>query len=141
MIFCDASVLVAAEDADDADHEHALALLRSGEVIATLDLALYEVSNVAAARWHDEGAARRLRERIWAIAEDGELVRVDRALIEEAARLAIQSRLSVYDAAYVAGATRLAAPLASCDRRDLVGAGHARLPGDLLATEEDEGSE
>lgn len=136
MIFCDASVLLAAEDVDDADHEDALALLRSGQVLATLDLALYEVANVAALRWRDPNAAGRLRERVWAIADYGELVRADRSLIEDATRLAIEHSLSVYDAAYLAGADRLTAPLASCDRRDLVGAGHARSPHALLPSGE-----
>jgi predicted nucleic acid-binding protein len=131
LIFCDASVLLAAEDVDDSDHEDALALLCSGQVLATLDLALYEVANVAAVRWRDPDAAVRLQERISAIADYGELVRADRSLIEDATRLATQHSLSVYDAAYLAGADRLTA-LASCDRRGLVGAGHARTPHDLL---------
>lgn len=132
MIFCDASVLLAAEDVDNSDHEDALALLRSGQVLATLDLALYEVANVAAVRWRDPDAAVRLRERISAIADYGELVRADRSLIEDATRLATQHSLSIYDAAYLAGADRLTAPLASCDRHGPVGAGHARSPHDLL---------
>ena len=53
MIFLDASVLLAAEDCEDANHRPAAALLRGG-ALATLELAAYEVTNVADAprsRW------------------------------------------------------------------------------------------
>lgn len=46
MIFLHASVLLAAEDSDDANHHAARALLRTG-AIGTIDLALYEVTNIA----------------------------------------------------------------------------------------------
>ena len=84
MIFVDASVLLAAENADDREHQAALALLRSGD-LATLELALYETTNVAIARWKDLDAADRLARRIWAVAELGTLVRVDRQLGSEVA--------------------------------------------------------
>jgi len=125
MIFLDASVLLAAEDTEDREHDSSLVLLRTG------DVALYETTNVAIARWQDPAAAARLRARIWTIAELGTLIRVDGSLSEEVARLAVESRLSAYDAAYVAGARRLGAVLASCGRRDLVNAGHAQLPSTL----------
>ena len=132
MIFLDASVLLAAEDLDDANHPAASALLRTG-ALGTLELAVYELTNVAEARWRDPQASGRLRERVWAIAELGALVRVDRALAERTAELARQYTLSAYDAAYVAGAERLGAPLASCDQRDLVSRGLAKLPHELLS--------
>jgi len=132
VIFLDASVLLAAEDADDDQHTAALTLLRSGG-LATLDLALYETTNVAIARWHDPAAAERLSERIWAIAELGALLRADKDLLDVTARLATDQSLSAYDAAYVAGARRLGLPLASCDERDLVSAGLAELPSVLTA--------
>lgn len=131
MIFLDASVLLAAEDLDDASQAASADLLRSGP-LATLDLALYEVANVAEVRWRDSGAGDRLRARVWAIAELGVIVRVDAALGQRAAELAREHELSVYDAAYVAGSERLGCPLASCDERDLVPRGLARLPRDLL---------
>jgi predicted nucleic acid-binding protein len=133
VIFLDASVLLAAEDADDGQHSGSLALLRSGDV-ATLDLALYETTNVAVARWNDPEAGLRLRERFWTIAELGTLVRLDRQLGEEVARLVAEHQLSAYDAAYVAGARRLDIVLASCDQRDLVGPGLAQLPTNLIST-------
>ncbi|HZE14770.1 MAG TPA: hypothetical protein VE197_03150 [Mycobacterium sp.] len=48
MIFVDASVLLAADDTDATQHQAATTLLRTG-ALATLDLALYEVTNVATA--------------------------------------------------------------------------------------------
>ena len=131
MTFLDASVLLAAEDLDDANHNASAALLKTG-ALSTLDLAIYEVTNVAELRWRDPTASIRLRERVWAIAELGILVRVDQPLAERAAQIARQHSLSAYDAAYVAGAERLGVPLASCDQRDLISRGLARAPADLL---------
>lgn len=132
MIFLDASVLLAAEDIDDGEHRASLQLLRSGD-LATLDLALYETTNVALVRWRDPDAAARLAKRVWAIAEFGTLVRVDRQLGDEVAKLAVERSLSAYDAGYVAGARKLGVTLASCDQRDLVQPGLARLPSSLIA--------
>jgi predicted nucleic acid-binding protein len=131
VIFLDASVLLAAEDADDREHHAALALLRSGD-LATLELALYETTNVAVVRWQDLGAAGRLAKRIWAIAEFGTLVRVDPQLGAEVAQLTCEHGLSAYDAGYVAAARRLGVTLASCDERDLVRPGLAELPSTLI---------
>lgn len=127
MIFLDASVLLAAEDRDDEQHETSATLLRSGD-LATIDLALYETTNVALTGWRDPAAAARLRERVWAIAELGTLTRIDHQLGEDIAQLASEHTLSSYDAAYVAAARRVGATLASCDRRDLVNPGFAALP-------------
>jgi len=126
-------VLLAAEDSDDPHQPAAAALLRTG-TLATLELAAYEVTNVADVRWRDAPAGHRLRARVWAIAEFGALVRVDRALAERAAELARAHSLSGYDAAYVAGAERIGAPLASCDERDLVSRGLAQLPHELISS-------
>lgn len=132
MIFLDASVLLAAEDTDDTHHDAAVALLRTGS-LATLDLALYETTNVAIVRWKDPEAAARLRKRIWLIAEFGALVRVDPELSEAIALLTQEKNLSSYDAGYVVAARRLGVPLASCDECDLVSAGLAQLPSSVLA--------
>jgi predicted nucleic acid-binding protein len=133
VIFLDASVLLAAEDIDDPNHPAAAALLTSG-ALGTLELAAYEVTDVAEVRWRDPQAGQRLRERVWAIAEFGALVRVDRALSERTAQLSRQHALSAYDAAYVAGAERIGASVASCDERDLVSRGLAQLPRELLGS-------
>jgi predicted nucleic acid-binding protein len=132
LTFLDASVLLSAEDLDDAHHDASAALLKTG-ALGTLDLAIYEITNVAERRWRDRAASLRLRERVWAIAELGILVRVDQPLAERAAEIARQHDLSAYDAAYVAGAERLGIPLASCDQRDLISRGLARAPADLLS--------
>jgi predicted nucleic acid-binding protein len=131
VIVLDASVLLAAEDADDVNHRAARGLLGSGRPLATVDLAGYEVNNVAEARWRDAIAGERLRERFWLLARYGTLVRIDRTLLDLAEKLMREHGLSAYDAAYLAAARQLDAPLVSCDERDLVGPGLAQLPGDV----------
>lgn len=131
MIFLDAGVLLAAEDSADPHHVPASRLLRTGSV-GTIDLALYETTNVAETRWHDPAASRRLQQRIWAIAELGTLVRIDQGLTDRISELVRAHDLSAYDAAYVAGAERVGAVLASCDERDLIGPGLARTPAQLV---------
>ena len=130
--FLDASVLLAAEDADDANHVAARLLLEGPDPLATLDLAFYEVTNVAIAAWNDASAARRLRSVIAAVADDGGLIRAEPALLEAAAQLALTHGISAYDAAYVAAAAAIRAQLVSCDVQDLVARGLARLPADAL---------
>lgn len=126
--FADASVLLSADDADDEQHDAARRLLTGAEPVATLDLAYYEVSNVAIRAWHDPDAARRLRGVVQALSEDGGLVRADEALAAEATAIAERHGLSVYDAAYVAGARAVGAQLVSCDIRDLVSRDLALTP-------------
>jgi predicted nucleic acid-binding protein len=133
LIFLDASVLLAAEDSDDSNHTAAAALLQTG-ALSTLELAAYELTNVAEVRWRDPRACSRLRERASAIAELGVLVRVDRELAERTAALSREHGISAYDAAYVAGAEQIGAPLASCVERDLVSRGLAMLPRELLGS-------
>lgn len=118
--FADASVLLAREDTEDDQHDAARRLLSDRVPLATLDLAFYEVSNVAVRAWRDVDAARRLRGLVEALADDGGLVRVDETLVAEATVIAEREGLSVYDAAYVAGAQAAGARLVSCDLRDLV---------------------
>jgi hypothetical protein len=60
---------------DDINHPDAVRLLGGSDSIATVDLAFYEVTNVAIVAWHDPDAARRLLELIEAVAGDGGLVR------------------------------------------------------------------
>ena len=130
----DASVLLAYEDLDDDDHAGAARLIEGAEAVSTLDLALYEVSNVAIRAWNDRAAARRLRDSISVLAGDGGIVRADAQLLEAASELAMASDLSVYDAAYVAAAAATGAELVSCDVRDLVSRGLARLPADAVGS-------
>jgi nuclear transport factor 2 (NTF2) superfamily protein len=93
-----------------------------------LDLAFYEVTNIAVRSWRDSGAAGRLRERIAAIGDDGGLIRADAALLTDAANIAVQHGISVYDAVYVAASLLTEARLVICDQRDLVSKGLACLP-------------
>lgn len=137
----DASVLLASEDADDDNHEDALWLLSSEQPLATLDLAFYEVTNVAVRAWRDRGAARRLGERVEALADDGGVVRADTLLLSSAAAIAEDEGISAYDAAYVAAARRVDSQLVSCDVRDLVSRGLAVRPGDLRAQQADDADE
>ena len=132
MWFLDASVMLAGEDADDEHHEAARRLLTGSTPLATLDLAFYEVANVAIRAWRDGGAAHRLRNLVDAIALDGGLTRVDAPLVAHATQLAVAHTLSAYDAAYVAGAAQASAPLVSCDVRDLAGRELARTPEQAL---------
>ncbi|MGO8863650.1 MAG: PIN domain-containing protein [Acidimicrobiales bacterium] len=128
----DASILLASEDPDDQHHGDSRRLLEGSDPLATLDLVFYEVTNVAVRSWHDHSAARRLRNRVTAVADDGGLVRADAPLLESAAGIADENGISVYDAAYVAAARALHSQLVSCDVRDLVSRGLALLPGDTV---------
>jgi predicted nucleic acid-binding protein len=124
----DASVLLASEDPDDEHHEDSHRLLAGGDPLATLDHAFYEVTNVAIRSWRDHAAARRLRSRVTAVADDAGLVRADAQLLEDAATIAAEHGISVYDAAYVAAAQAAHCQLVSCDVRDLVSRDLAILP-------------
>jgi predicted nucleic acid-binding protein len=126
----DASVLLAAEDPDDENHGDARRLLQADEPLGTLDLAYYEVTNVAICAWRDVAAANRLRARVEAVSDDGGLVRAEYGLLADAADVASEHGISVYDAAYVVAARTAGAQLVSCDKRDLVSRGLAVLPGD-----------
>ncbi len=126
-------MLLAAEDTDDEHCGDARWLLRGSDRLATLDLAFYEVTNVALRAWCDREAAARLRRRVAALADDGGLSRADCSLLSSAAAIAEEQGISVYDAAYVAAARRADCHLVSCDVRDLVSRGLALLPKDVRA--------
>lgn len=132
-LFLDASVILAAFDRDDALHKEARALLSDGSVtLATLDLARYEVTNVAIRGW---GAPKRvlpLLEAIERISNDGGVLLSTNTLLTRAAQLAEEHTLSTYDAAYVAAAFQTGGTLVSCDIRDLVGKGLASVPATPL---------
>ena len=137
----DASILLASEDPDDEHHRDARLLLAGDDPLASLDLAYYEVTNVAIRSWRDGAAAGRLRSRVAAVADDGGLVRADESLLEAAAGIADDYGISVYDAAYVAAARHSAGQLVSCDVRDLVSRGLAVLPGEALKPQPGRGAE
>jgi predicted nucleic acid-binding protein len=60
-------------------------------------------------------------------------VRADSSLLVTAQAIATDHGISVYDAAYVAAARGSQAELVSCDVRDLVSKGLARLPGQAVS--------
>ncbi len=72
----DASVVLAREDPEDTHRGDAGRLLDGGDALATLDLAFYEVTNVAVRSWRDRAAAHRLRARV-AHTSDAQLVSCD----------------------------------------------------------------
>jgi predicted nucleic acid-binding protein len=128
-LLLDASVLLSSFDSDDEQHEAARSLLADDSVsLATLDLARYEVTNVAVRAWREPGAIPRLLEVVELLGQDGGVLASTRSLLASAAELAERHAISVYDAAYVAAAAAGDRSLVSCDRRDLVSKGLATLP-------------
>jgi len=72
----DARILLASKDPDNEHHDDCRRLLTGGDPLATLELAFSEVTNVAVGSWRDQSAARRLRRRVAAVADDARLVRL-----------------------------------------------------------------
>jgi predicted nucleic acid-binding protein len=129
-LLLDASVILAAFDSDDELHALAQNLLTDPDVtLATLDLARYEVANVAVRAWRDPQRVAPLLEAIDRVSADGGVIPSTTALLAGAARVAEEHRISVYDAAYVAAAGQSGGTLVSCDTRDLVDKGLASSPG------------
>ncbi|HTR73262.1 MAG TPA: PIN domain-containing protein [Solirubrobacteraceae bacterium] len=136
VLLLDASVILAAFDTDDEQHEPALALLSDPEVsIATLDLARYEVANVAVRAWGERVRIAAMFEAIDRISADGGVTPSTNTLLTRAAEIADEHEISVYDAAYVAAANQAGGTLVSCDIRDLVGKGLADSPAGMLEQE------
>lgn len=131
-LLLDASAILAAFDSDDEMHEAAKAILANPEVtLATLDLARYEVANVAVRAWRDPAQVSPLLEAIDRISDDGGITASTTTLLARAAELAEQHTISVYDAAYVAAASQVGSALVSCDAKDLVDKGLAISPADI----------
>lgn len=128
-LLLDASVLLAAFDPEDGHHEAARALLEDAKTtLATLDLARYEVANVAVRAWQAPESVAPLLAAIERLADDGGVVVSTNTLLTSAADLAVRFEISVYDAAYAASAEEGGHRLVSCDERDLVSKGLAELP-------------
>lgn len=128
-LLLDASVLLAALDPEDDHHEPARALLKDGNVtLATLDLARYEVTNVAVRAWRKPETVATLLAVIEKLADDGGVLSSTGTLLARAAEIAEHHTISVYDAAYAAAADEGGHRLVSCDERDLVSKGLALLP-------------
>lgn len=128
-LLLDASVLLAAFDPDDEHHEPARDLLEDDAVaLATLDLARYEIANVAVRAWRAPDSVAPLLAVVERLADDGGVVPSTDALLTRAAEIAERHAISVYDAAYAAAADECGHRLVSCDQRDLVSKGLAALP-------------
>ena len=128
-LLLDASAILAAFDPDDRHHEAAAALLADDSVtLVTLDLARYEVANVAVRAWNAPEAVAPLLAAIERVADDGGVIASTNALLTRAVELAERHTISVYDAAYVAAVGEAERELVSCDARDLVSKGLAVLP-------------
>lgn len=129
-LLLDASAVLAAFDPDDRHHADARALLADDSVtLATLDLARYEVANVAVRAWRAPDVVSPLFAALDLIADDGGVVVSTSRLLTRAAELAEHHEISVYDAAYVVAVEEGDRSLVSCDERDLVSKGLAVLPG------------
>lgn len=131
-LLLDASVILAAFDSDEDQHRPALAILADpNATLATLDLARYEVANVAIRAWRDPARVSPLLEAIDRISDDGGVILSTAALLARAAQLAEEHTISVYDAAYVTAAAQIGGSLVSCDVRDLLSKGLASSPADI----------
>lgn len=128
-LLLDASVLLAAFDPEDHHHESARTLLEDEDTtLATLDLARYEVANVAVRAWRAPESVTPLLAAIERLADDGGVLLSTDTLLAKAAELAERHAISVYDAAYAAAAEEGGHLLVSCDERDLISKGLAERP-------------
>jgi predicted nucleic acid-binding protein len=128
-LLLDASVLLAAFDPEDDHHKPARALLEDEEAtLATLDLARYEVANVAVRAWRAPEAVAPLLAVVEKLADDGGVIASTGALLARAAEIAEHHTISVYDATYAAAASDAGHRLVSCDQRDLISKGLAVPP-------------
>ena len=133
-LLLDASVLLAAFDPEDDHHNASRAILGEPDAtLATLDLARYEVTNVAVRAWRAPEQVSALLEAIERIADDGGVLVSTAALLSRAAELAGEHTISVYDAAYVAISRQGERVLVSCDARDLLSKGLALSPAEARA--------
>jgi predicted nucleic acid-binding protein len=128
VLLLDASVWVAAKDADDRYFEASRSLVLDTKLpVTVLDLTFYEVANVVASRWRRLDLARELC-RMIDLRCDGRVVSVDVDLIDASISAAAEHGLSAYDAAYAAASHRAGWTLVSTDVRDLVSKGLAVAP-------------
>lgn len=129
MLLLDASVWVAAKDADDRHFDAARALVLDTELpVTALDLTFYEVANVVGSRWQRQDLARELCRTIQ-LRCDGRIAAVEVDLLDAALEMASEHGLTAYDAAYVAAAQRRGWTLVSTDIADLVSKDLAVTPG------------
>ncbi len=132
MLLLDSGVWVASIAPEEAFHTEAVALLESPQFdLAALDLTLYEVINVIAAKRGQPREAEQLGRLILDRCERV-MAKVDGELASSTAEVAVRHGLTAYDAAYVAAARRNGWTLVSTDFRDLVHKGLAVAPDAAL---------
>lgn len=108
-------------DPEDDHHESARNLLEDdAPTLATLDLARYEVTNVAVRAWRAPESVAPLLAAVERLADDGGVLASTGALLARAAEIAEHHTISVYDATYAAAASDTGHRLVSCDQRDLI---------------------
>jgi predicted nucleic acid-binding protein len=130
----DASAILAAFDPDDSHHEAAVAMLADDSLtLMTLDLARYEIANVAVRAWGAPRLVSSVLAALERVADDGGVVASTGSLVSRAAELAERHEISVYDAAYVVATADGDRRLVSCDERDLVSKELAVPPSDVRA--------
>lgn len=128
-LLLDAGVWVATGTAEDRYHSEASLLVRERQdVLAALDLTLYEVANALGVKHRQPRNAERLSRLIVRCCGGGRIAMVDSELVGAAVDVAGRHRISAYDAAYVAVAQRRGWQLVSTDIRDLVSKGLAVTP-------------
>jgi predicted nucleic acid-binding protein len=128
-LLLDAGVWVASGTAEDRYHLEASSLVRERQdVLAALDLTLYEVANALGVKHGQPRNAERLSRLIVRCCGGGRMATVDSELVGAAIDVAGRHRISAYDAAYVAVAQRRGWQLVSTDIRDLVSKGLAVTP-------------
>jgi predicted nucleic acid-binding protein len=128
VLLLDASVWVAAKDADDRYFTAARSLVLDTSLqVTAIDLTYYEVANVVGRRWGHPDLARELCRTI-DLRCGGRVALVDIDLVDAAIAVASEHAISVYDGAYVAAARRHGWTLLSTDIRDLVSKGLAVTP-------------
>lgn len=140
-LLLDASVLLAAFDPEDDHYSSARSLLEDDKItLATLDLARYEVANVAVRAWRAPESVAPLLAVIERLADDGGVLLSADTLLTKATKIAEHYTISVYDAAYAAAAEETGHRLVSCDERDLVSKGLAEAPAKVRLKEGGHGS-
>jgi predicted nucleic acid-binding protein len=124
----DSGVWIASGSAGERFNQSALEIVfDTGRPAAALDLTVYEIANVVGSRRGDLRMLARLCRSVQSRCLEN-IVRIDPSLIEATAELAVEYRLTGYDAAYVAVARRHDWQLVSTDIRDLVSKGLAITP-------------
>jgi predicted nucleic acid-binding protein len=128
VLLLDASVWVAAKDADDRYFDAARSLVLDTKLpVTVLDLTFYEVANVVGSRWRRFDLAQEFCRTI-DLRCGGRFVSVDVDLIDRSVAIATEHGLTAYDAAYVAASRRGGWTLVSTDIADLVSKGLAVAP-------------